>query len=260
MPLLLPLIALAFVALWIPAARADARLEEIYARYAPMFEYWCSSAKQRYASERPVPGRATDGSKRANTCERLAAIYAARLKDLVSTNVEAGYGRLIEGMQFVGQACIDMQMIGTGRARAEGACPLADRPEDDMGARIEEVFGPYACQDYCMQFERLGRRHLLDMFPPGSRPSALTDYLMSHGYSCRADQTLAITQYRCSAQYDELIYEKFHASMTASSLPSVTCHARADGRLDDISVDRFDEGHPVFGPYPKAWTTGSAVP
>jgi hypothetical protein len=71
---------------------------------------------------------------------------------------------------------------------------------------------------------------------------------------------LAITQYRCSAQYDELIYEKFHASMTASSLPSVTYRARADGRLDDIAVDRFDEGHPVFGPYPKEWTTGSALP
>jgi len=88
------------------------------------------------------------------------------------------------------------------------------------------------------------------MFPPGSRASALTDYLMSHDYWCRADQARAITQYRCSAEYGEIIYEKFHATMIGASLPSVSYHARADGRIDDIAVYRFDEGQAVFWPHP----------
>jgi hypothetical protein len=245
------LVALASAASSISGARAETRLEDIYVKYAPMFRYWCLSAEQRYGHERVAPGRATVRHGRTEACERLAAIYADRLKALVSTDGEAVDDRVIDTVQFIGQACIDMQMIGTGRARAEGACPLADRPETDMGARIEQVFGPYAPQNHRLQFEQFGRRHLLEMFPPGSRASRLTDYLASHGYRCRADRTRMITQYRCSAEYGELIYEKFHASMIGGSLPSVGYHARADGRLDDIVVSRFDEGQAVFGPYPE---------
>lgn len=250
-PWLLPFIALVSVASWVSTAHADARLETIYARYAPMFRYWCLSAEQRYAYEQPMPGRLSNRNSRTATCERLAAIYSDRLKQLASAGIEAGDDKVIEMVQFVGQTCIDMQMIGTGRARAEGACPLADQPENDMGARIEEVFGPHALQNYHKQFEKLGRRHLLGMFPPGWRATALTDYLASHGYRCRSDQTRMITQYRCFAQYDELIYEMFHGSMLVSYLPSVTYHTRNDGRLDDIAVSRFDEGLAVFRPYPE---------
>jgi hypothetical protein len=248
LPLLIGLIGVGSLAATPPA---DATPDTIYARYAPMFRYWCLSAEQRYAHERPIRERATSRERRVETCERLAAIYSDRLKKLALGNAEADDDRIIEIVQFIGQACIDMQVIGTGRARAEGSCPLADRPENDRGARIEEVFGPYALQNSRRQFEWLGRRHLLEMFPPGSRASALTNYLRAHHYRCRADQARMITQYRCSAEYGELLYERLHASMLGASLPSVTYHERAYGRLDDIVVSRFDEGQAVFGPYPN---------
>lgn len=248
LPLLVTLISVGALAATPPAGATP---DTIYAQYAPMFRYWCLSAERHYAHERPIRERAASRETRAATCERLAAIYSDRLKELVLGNSEPDDDKIIEIVQFIGQACIDMQVIGTGRARAEGSCPLADRPEDDVGARIEEVFGPYALQNDRRQFERLGRRHLLEMFPPGSRANGLTDYLKAHRYRCRADRARMIMQYHCFAEYGELLYERFHASMLGASLPSVTYHERADGRLDDIVVSRFDEGQAVFGPYPE---------
>ncbi len=108
--LLLPFIALVFVS-WASTARAETPIEKIYGMYVPMFRYWCLSAEQRYAYERPMPGRLTNRNSRAETCERLAAIYSDRLKHFASADVESHDDTVIETIQFVGQACIDMQMI-----------------------------------------------------------------------------------------------------------------------------------------------------
>jgi len=76
--------------------QAEAGLEDIYAKYAPMFRYWCLSAEQRYASERRTHTAAVAGHDRTEACERLAAIYENRLKTLVLADGEANHERVTQ--------------------------------------------------------------------------------------------------------------------------------------------------------------------